>query len=93
MTTLDQVKTMTDAQIQAWLKKVEKLGVSTLVNAMLGADAEVHGMIMKNMSEKAGAVLKQNIDDRKKTRITDDYIQSNAKRVVALMEIPSISQS
>ena len=65
MTPLNQLKTIPDDQIQEWLRKVGKEHVSALVTALLGADEEVKNCVFRNMSERARAALKEDLEKMK----------------------------
>ena len=84
MSTLVKVKALSDPEIQTWLKRVEKSGVSMLIYAMLGADAEVCDCIFRNMSKHAGSRLKAEIAEHKKKRISITVINQYASQLEKL---------
>lgn len=57
MGTLSKLKTMTDAEIQNWLRKVEKTGVKTLVYSLLGTDDEARDCVFRNMSRTCSKII------------------------------------
>lgn len=65
MTTLGQLKTMKDDQIQKWLRKINVEKEPDLVTALLGADLDVVACVTRNMSAKAKTHL---LDDLQKAR-------------------------
>jgi flagellar motor switch protein FliG len=62
MTSLSSIKTMSDAQIQAWLRRVGKANAPSLVMALLGADEEVHACVFRNLSLHAAAQIRKDLD-------------------------------
>jgi flagellar motor switch protein FliG len=62
MKTFEQIINMTDEDIRQWLKKVEKAGPSRLAIALIDCDSAVTAPILRNMSDRAKAVLTVNID-------------------------------
>jgi flagellar motor switch protein FliG len=59
MNTLNELKTMTDVEIQNWLR--ENTDVSTLVQALLESDDEVKNCIFRNMSKHAAILLQDEL--------------------------------
>jgi flagellar motor switch protein FliG len=59
MSLLARLKTMSDEEIQDWLRKVnEKVDPKGLAVALLGVDDEIKNCVFRNMSEKAVEALK-----------------------------------
>ncbi len=59
MSLLARLKTMSDEEIQGWLRKVnEKVDPKGLAVALLGVDDEIKNCVFRNMSEKAVEALK-----------------------------------
>jgi flagellar motor switch protein FliG len=80
MGTLNQLKTMKDAQIQDWLRKVGSDHVDALVLALSGADEEVKNCVMRNMSERASSALKTRLEE-----LATRGVQRNQSEEKALM--------
>ena len=85
MGALSKLKTMTDAEIQNWLRKVEKAGVKTLVYSLLGADDEARDCVFRNMSGHAVKLLKADLEKYKKMNITESMINLNAGKLEKLI--------
>ncbi len=85
MGTLSKLKTMTDAEIQNWLRKVEKTGVKTLVYSLLGTDDEARDCVFRNMSGHAVKSLKADLEKYKKMNITESMINLNAGKLEKLI--------
>jgi len=79
MATLNRLKTMSDADIQLWLTKVEKVGVGQLVKGLLGADAGVRQCVLRNMSEQSGSLLTLTIERVRQAKIQKSEMESGAK--------------
>jgi flagellar motor switch protein FliG len=79
MTTLAKLKSLNDSDIQNWLKKVQKEGVLVLVYAMLGADEDTKNCIFRNMSDRAGSLLKTEIENYEKANISSAIINKNSE--------------
>jgi flagellar motor switch protein FliG len=77
MATLTKLKSMNDSDIQNWLKKVEKEGVLVLVYAMLGAYEDTRNCVFRNMSDRAGSLLKTEIENYEKANISSTIINQN----------------
>ncbi len=85
MNALSGLKTMTDPEIQNWLRKVEKAGVTALVYAMLGADGETRDCVFRNMSTRAVILLKADLLKYKKMNIAESNIRLNAEKLEKLV--------
>jgi flagellar motor switch protein FliG len=59
MTTLAKLELMNDDEIQNWLRKVNP---TTLAIALIGSNNEIRGCVFRNMSERAAAMLSEDID-------------------------------
>jgi len=76
MITLNRLKTMSDTDIQIWLRKVEPLGVGELVKGLLGADTAVRQCVLRNMSEKGGGLLNLTLERVKRAKLKSSEIES-----------------
>jgi flagellar motor switch protein FliG len=74
VTTLGKLRQMNDGQIQNWLRKVGRENASKLGMAMLGADQEIRKLIYKNMSNRAGIILREDLEKYKKMSIDEKTI-------------------
>lgn len=85
MTTFARLKSMSDKQIQDWLKKVGITHVVSLGIALLGADNETKQCVFRNMSAKAGAILSQDIEKNKQLGFAQKDILHNAEKLEKLL--------
>ena len=81
MTAFSKLKTMDDKQIQDWLTKVGRANVIALGIGLLAADDGTKNCVYRNMSEKARAVLAQDIGKNKKRNFSERDILSNAENL------------
>ncbi|MBN1410367.1 MAG: hypothetical protein JW969_05950 [Spirochaetales bacterium] len=86
MTTLSKLKTMDDGEIQDWLRKAEKEGISTLVYALLGADNGVKNCVFRNMSEYAAGRLKAHLLKFSKKKVSESLIKVSSEKLERLIE-------
>ena len=64
---LSKLKIMSDEEIQNWLRRVnEKVDPKGVAVALLGVDDEIKNCVFRNMSERAVAALKAEMDRFKK---------------------------
>lgn len=85
MTTLNQLKTMKDEDIQNWLRKVGKDHVQTLVVALVGADAEVKDCVYRNMSGAAITYLKRDLEVIRSVGLQESIIRGAAQELESLI--------
>ena len=63
MSLLARLKTMSDEEIQNWLRKVnEKVDPKGFAVALLGVDDEIKNCVFRNLSPKAVEVLKMEME-------------------------------
>jgi len=79
MATLNRLKTMSDAEIQLWLRKVEHVGVGELVKGLLGADAVVRQCVLRNMSEKQRHLLSLTMERVGQAKLRNSELESGAR--------------
>jgi len=84
MANLNKIKQMNDTQIQEWLRKVGRENVEKLGMAMLGECDEVQDLIYKNMSQRAGEMLRKDINKYKMKGMNEKYISSCAAEMEKL---------
>ena len=83
MFTFDDLKKTDDVGIQAILRDVEK---DKLALALKGASEEIKDMFIRNMSERAGKILAEDMDNMGPVRVKDvdeaqNYVVEVAKRL------------
>ncbi len=59
MAALSKLKTMSNEEIQNWLRKVDAISLGI---ALLGVDDEIKSCVLRNMSERAANMLRENMD-------------------------------
>jgi len=75
MMPLERLLAMKDKEVQAWLVNVDKnKQVKTLVTALLGAGETVKDRVYENMSPKASASLKEDIEAGHRKKIKPEEI-------------------
>lgn len=62
MAGLRKLVSMTDTEVQAWLRKVEKAGVEKLAAALMMSGNDVREKVYKNMSPKAVEAMKEKVE-------------------------------
>lgn len=75
MALLSQLKSMSDKEIQGWLRKIGQEKAHTLATALLGADESTKACVYRNMSEKAVSYLKQDLEKQKTAGVPQAAIQ------------------
>lgn len=84
MATLNRLTTMSDTDIQVWLRKVETVGVGELVKGLLGADTAVQQCVLRNLSEKEGSLLKTTMERVKQAKLKNSEIASGTNTLAGL---------
>ncbi len=85
MMPLERLMSMDNKQVQDWLKKVDGNGhVKTLVTALLGAGETVRDRVFDNMSQKAAAVLKDDIEKHHKKHVNPAEIIKAGRKLEEL---------
>lgn len=82
---LAKIQQMSDAEIQAWLRRVGAEKVNDLVTALLGADQGVINKILQNMSPRAGQVLKTRLEAARAARPPAEAISRRGKELEQLI--------
>ncbi len=86
MNKLDKLMTMTDKQIQDWLRKISvKTNKNTLPIALLGANDGIKECVFRNMSMHAKTIVNTSIQEQRNNNIEESEIQKNIKIIVNLM--------
>jgi len=85
MATLVKVGRMNDIQVQNWLRKVGQANAARLAVAMLGADEDIQKLIYKNMSPRAGGLLRENFDKNRGLSIDEKTITASGKDLEKLI--------
>jgi flagellar motor switch protein FliG len=86
MMPLERLLAMNDKEVQGWLVKVDKnKQVKTLVTALLGAGETVKDRVFENMSQKAAAVLKQDIEAGHAKKVKPDEIIKAGRKLEELL--------
>lgn len=62
MAGLKKLVSMSDTEVQEWLRKVEKAGVRKLEAALFMSGNDVREKVYKNMSPKAAAAMKAKVE-------------------------------
>ena len=76
MNKLNKLITMTDQQIQDWLRKVSvEIDADVLSIALSGADNDIRNCIFRNMSTHAKAQVKESIQEQSKNNINESEIR------------------
>ena len=84
MTTLNQLKTMKDEDIQNWLQKIGGEKVSVLVTALLDADSETLACVTRNMSRYARETLLRDLQKSRALQINHTVIGQKAAELEKL---------
>ena len=63
---------MKDEDIQNWLRKIGQENAGTLSTALTGAGEDVLNCVYRNMSPRAGAILKMDVE-KKKTMASPEW--------------------
>ena len=75
---LIELKTMTDKQTQAWLRKISTAtDTNTLPIALLGVNEDIKDCIFRNMSVYAKTMLKKSIHEQSKKNVKESEIQKS----------------
>jgi flagellar motor switch protein FliG len=85
MTTLNGLKSLDDSRIQTWLRKIGTGGVGILEKALLRADSEVKGCIVRNMSPYAGKKLQEDLKALANQNVSKREIQESAEQLEKLL--------
>jgi flagellar motor switch protein FliG len=86
MNKLDNLMTMTDKQIQDWLRKIgAETDMNTLSIALLGATDDIKECIFSNMSMHAKNIVNKSIQEQSKNGVKESEIQKNINIIGNLM--------
>jgi flagellar motor switch protein FliG len=76
MNTLNKLMTMTDKQIQEWLRKIStETDINTLPIALLGVNDDIKDCVFRNMSMHAKTSVNKSIQEQRKNNIKESEIQ------------------
>lgn len=76
MNKLNKLMTMTDKQIQEWLRKIHtETDINTLPIALLGANDDIKDCILRNMSIHAKTLVNKYIQEQSKNEVKESEIQ------------------
>ena len=84
MSSLSELKTMTDSEIRIWLKKAEKLGTGVVVMALLGADEQTLQCVVRNVPKKERSRLIEIVEKFKNIGGMRGEIEKETKKLEAL---------
>lgn len=82
---LDKLTTMSDSQIQQWLRRVNsETDINTLTIALSGVDEKVKDCVFRNMSVHAKTLLDESIQKQAHKRLKESEIQKCINALVNL---------
>jgi flagellar motor switch protein FliG len=79
MFTFDNLSEVDDRGIQTLLREVSS---DNLVLALKGADENIKGKIFKNMSQRAGDMLKEDLETRGPVKLSD--VEAAQKEIITI---------
>ena len=82
MEALEKLRSLTDREVQDWLRKVD---MATLAVALVGADVSVRSKVLQNLSGYACDYLEKTIQRYESLQARELLIQSSADRLVGLL--------
>lgn len=86
MLIFSRVKSLTDQQIQEWLRRIDTNDcIDALSIALSGAHVEIKECILRNMSQHAKTVLNTHIREQERKNLPESVIRSKAELLVKLL--------
>ena len=82
MSILERLESMSDREIQDWLRKVD---FTTLALALLGVSDSIRNLVHRNLSNRASDILKQTIQTYGSMDAKQLLIQTSADKLQTLI--------
>ncbi|MBN2736933.1 MAG: hypothetical protein JXR70_08140 [Spirochaetales bacterium] len=84
--TLDTVKTMSDKEIQNWLRRIQmETELTVLPIAMLGLDNNITKCIFRNMSVPARKSIQQLMEEQRRNKLAESLIKKSLNIIGQLL--------